>query len=238
VYHPAVAQPGVTPRFFDDTLAIFTDARALPAAASPGQAAAFLEAFLGAPVPLLVPIQRHTAIVATFSGTPPAPGEAREVGICDALITAEPGVALAVRTADCLPIVLAGPGVVAVIHAGWRGLAQGILGKTVRLVSAQFGVAPAALRAVVGVGVGPCHYPVGGEVIEALARVVGQRDGFAAAGRVDLGSFARQALAQSGLGEESIEVLPGCTACSPTFHSYRRDGANAGRQWTFALLRS
>lgn len=236
MYHPRVLDFAVTVRPLYESLAILTDGRALPPAATLGEASAFLQGFFGAPMPLLVPVQRHTAIVATFSGEPPPPGQAREMGICDALITAEPQVAIAVRTADCLPVVLAGPGVVAVIHAGWRGLAQGILGKAVRLIAAQYGLTPHSLQAVVGVGVGPCHYPVGGEVIKALAQVVGSPQGFAQDGRVNLAAFARIALKQAGLPATGVELLPGCTSCNPHYHSYRRDGGNAGRQWTFAFL--
>jgi YfiH family protein len=231
-----VKDEGVTVHRLGQALAVCTDARSLPPRAQPSELSAFLAEVVGEPVPVLFPTQRHTAIVFTFSGRAPALGRAFGVGICDALITAESRVALGVQTADCLPVVLSGGGVVGVVHAGWRGLAQGILAKTVRLFSAQFAVKPAQLQVLLGVSIGPCHYPVGQEVLEALALALGRGDGFAEGNRLDLRAFALLSLQREGIPPSAIRLLPGCTACSPHYHSYRRDGERAGRQWTFALL--
>lgn len=215
--------------------AIFLDGRVLPPEGGSGKLSAFLAQLLGEPLPVLIPEQRHTATVFTFSGKKPKPGP-HSVGICDALITGERGVALAVQTADCLPVALLASDALAVIHAGWRGLAAGILQKTVALLSAEFGVRPESIVATVGVGVGPCHYPVGPEVIEALARQIGTKDGFITGNRVNLAAFARLALHKAGLAAQKISILQGCTACDQKYHSYRRDGDKAGRQWTAVVL--
>lgn len=219
-----------------DATALFADARACPLGFSLQDLPALLGQAFGFPATVLIPRQRHTDLVFTFSGRAPHPPQVSVVGVCDAIITGERGVALAVQTADCLPVVLAGGGAVGVVHAGWRGLAAGILGKAVRLLSAQFGVTPAALQAVVGVGVGPCHYPVGPEVVAALTNRLGPLPQAVADGRVNLQACAQTALLQAGLPATSIRLLPGCTACSPHYHSYRRDGAQAGRQWTAVVL--
>jgi YfiH family protein len=86
----------------------------------------------------------------------------------DALITATPGLALAVATADCLPVLLADPEnrVVAAIHAGWRGTLKRITQKTVSLMRARFGTNPERLLAALGPGIQVCCYEVGMEVVE------------------------------------------------------------------------
>lgn len=219
-----------------EATALFADARVCPLGFSAEDLPAQLENAFGYPVSVLIPRQRHTDLVFTFSGRAPQPGKLMVVGVCDAILTAEKGVALAVQTADCLPVVLAGGGVVGIVHAGWRGLSAGILGKAVRLLQAQFGVDPAALNAAIGVGVGPCHYPVGAEVVAALRESLGALPGAVVDGRVNLQLCAQAALLQAGLPAAQIRMLPGCTACSPHYHSYRRDGARAGRQWSAVLL--
>ncbi len=199
-------------------------------------AAAWWAASLGAPVPVLVPEQRHTSILYAYGREGPlAPGPVA-VGVCDGVITDEPGVALMVRTADCLPVVLAGGGAVAVVHAGWRGLAADILGRAVSRLEGEYGVAPAALEAVVGTGVGPCHYRVGDDVRAALGRVPVSAAAWRRGEAVDLSAWAAGRLRRLGLDAASVRTLGGCTWCSGGFHSHRRDGDAAGRQWTAAIL--
>lgn len=231
-----VGNEGLTLVPVADATALFADARACPLGFSPQDLPTLLWQAFGFPATVLIPQQRHTDLVFTFSGRPPQPPQLSVVGVCDALMTAERGVALAVQTADCLPVVLAGGGVVGIVHAGWRGLAAGILGKAVRLLCAQFGLEPKALHAVIGVGVGPCHYPVGPEVVAALENRLGTLPQAIFDGRVNLQLCAQVALLQAGLVTAHMRLLPGCTACSPHHHSYRRDGPQAGRQWAAVVL--
>jgi YfiH family protein len=186
--------------------------------------------------PVLYAMQEHGSLSFTYSSSGPLPPGPHFIGHCDALITAEAGVALCVRTADCLPIAFAGGDVVAMIHGGWRGLAADILGKTTRRIANEFGQDPANLVAVIGVGIGPCHYPVGDEVVNALS----QHDVGAVDWRervcVNLATWAYGRLAALGFLEENIAIVDGCTACLADYHSYRRDGSVAGRQWN-AILR-
>ncbi|MCX7896045.1 MAG: polyphenol oxidase family protein [Thermoanaerobaculum sp.] len=215
---------------------VLTDARACPRGFAPGQLPELLARHLPFRPAVLYPRQRHTNLLYTFSGPLPSAGSCQEVGVCDGLITGEPGVALAIQTADCLPIALAGGGVIAAVHAGWRGLAAGIVSRAPHLIAAQFGVPPQELSALIGVGIAPCHYPVGEEVAAAVAAAVGTQEGVLLDGRLDLAAAALQILTKAGVPWQAIHVKPGCTACSPHYHSHRRDGAKAGRQWFAVVL--
>jgi YfiH family protein len=231
---------GVVAVSLGDALALFADARSSPgrpgAEELAGMAGAAIRRLTGREVPVLYARQEHTSVAFTFSSTERLAAGAHAVGTCDALLTAEPWTALVVRTADCLPVALVGGGVVAMVHAGWRGLAADVLAVAVRRMGAEFGVPVRDVRAVIGVGIGPCHYTVGEEVVAALSRreVVG--DAWRGGGAVDLSRWAFGRLLALGVPGEEVRVLPGCTACSPTRHSHRRDGAVAGRQWSAVLL--
>ena len=234
------AGDGVTAVLLDGATAAFGDAGAAPgrltAAALAGRAAAWLAARCGSPVALLYADQQHTSLTYVYGSEGELPPEPSLVGICDALVTDEAGVALQVRTADCLPVALAGGGAVAMVHAGWRGLAGDVLAASLARFRTDLGVAPADLEAVVGVGIGPCHYQVGPEVVSALARLDAGGAPWRAGDAVDLGALAAGRLAALGVDPARVARLPGCTACDPRFHSHRRDGEAAGRQWS-AILR-
>jgi len=232
---------GVTAVFLDGALAAFGDAGAapgtLPAEALAGRAAVWFEARRGRAVPVLYADQRHTSLTFVFGREGALAASAHLVGVCDALVTGEPGVVLQVRTADCLPVALAGGGAVAMVHAGWRGLAGDILAAALARFRADFGVTPADVEAVIGVGIGPCHYQVGAEVVAALARRETADARWNRGDAVDLSAFAKGRLERLGVPVGHIVSLPGCTACSAAFHSHRRDGTAAGRQWS-AIVRA
>lgn len=144
----------------------------------------------------------------------------------DALVTDRPGIALVVLGADCLPVLLwrtDAPGVAAA-HAGWRGLVGGVLANAVAALGD-----PAATAAAIGPGVGPCCYPVDA----SLRRTFADRFGAATVvgASVDLSRAARIALQAAGVPEEAITSTGDCTSCDAVrFYSYRRDGAQTGRQ--------
>ena len=106
--------------------------------------------------------QIHSAVVRTIAGPP----ERRQVG--DAMVTATPGLALVVKTADCPPILLLDPAAraVGIVHAGWRGTVHRITEKTVGTMRAHYGADPSRMRAVIGPGIRVCCYQVGEEVLE------------------------------------------------------------------------
>jgi len=141
-----------------------------------------------------------------------------------------------VRTADCVPVLLADREgrAAAVVHAGWRGTAAGIVRVAVRRL-AERGLPPTGLVAALGPAVGPCCYPVGREVVEAVAASLGPggvaeaitgRDPF----RLDLRVANRAQLVDAGLRPDAVHAAPWCTSCrGDLFFSYRRDGRAAGR---------
>jgi YfiH family protein len=148
----------------------------------------------------------------------------------DASTSLTPGVVCAVLVADCLPVVIAsadGRGV-AVAHAGWRGLAAGVIQNTVQALRRRLGDAHARLSAYLGPAIGPRHFEVGGEVLEAMRSTLpAAARAFVELGggkfRADLFELARMALTQVGV--HAIEGGGECTYSDPLrFYSYRRDG--------------
>jgi hypothetical protein len=188
---------------------------------------------------VLRPRQVHGARVARVRAGAergPAPNS-RELGEVDAVVCDAPGVAVGVVTADCVPILLAAPGarVVAAVHAGWRGLAAGVIEAALAAL-AEAGARGEALSAAIGPHIGPCCYEVDEPVLARLrprfgaaldAACAPARPGHA---RLDLGALARVALG-AALADEALGGFgPLCTRCdAPRFHSHRRDGASAGR---------
>ena len=146
---------------------------------------------------------------------------------CDGLITNEPGVALVVFTADCTPILLHDPvtGAVGAAHAGWRGTAADIAGKTVRAMAEAYGCDPANIRAAVGPNIGPCCFQTDRDVPDAMTALLGsQARGFIRkAGEkyyVNLKGINAQLLVRAGV--KHIDVSRHCTACEPErFWSHR-----------------
>lgn len=142
----------------------------------------------------------------------------------DGHIVREPGPAALIFVADCLPVALRGPGGLAMVHAGWRGLAGGIVAAAAEAVEAT--------SAAVGPGIGPCCYEVGDEVLGAFADL---GDGVAQGRMLDLPEVARRQLA--GAGVEGIQSAGLCTSCEPElFFSHRRDHGRTGRQAGIAWL--
>jgi YfiH family protein len=144
----------------------------------------------------------------------------------DGHAVAAPGVAAAVLTADCLPVALGARGAVAALHAGWRGLAAGVLEEGVRALREVGG--RGEVVAVVGPCAGACCYEVGEEVHAAF-------DGAHRQGRsIDLRAIAHERLTAAGVAQ--VRDARACTICDERFFSYRREGPRAGRQAGLAWL--
>jgi YfiH family protein len=157
------------------------------------------------------------------------PRETALAGEGDVLVTARPGVALAVQTADCVPILLFSDGGVAAVHAGWRGTAAGAASEGVRALDEESGTPPGRMHAVIGPAIGVCCYEVGGEVAASFAGDFVRR-GCGGKFRLDLKDANRAQLVAAGVPPGQIEILPFCTGCGgPELASYRRDGPAAGR---------
>lgn len=155
-------------------------------------------------------------------GSDARPGRAGEG---DALITGHPGILVGVRTADCVPILIVDPvrRAVAAVHAGWRGTAAGIAGKTIERMRREFHSEPGDLLAAIGPAIGPCCYEVGPEVATQFAPLFPERGDLQGRARIDLSEANRRQLLSAGMGEAQIATGAPCTFCTPTLHSYRRD---------------
>ena len=163
------------------------------------------------------------------------------VGEGDALITDVPGLALAVRTADCLPILMADAKnrAVAAIHAGWRGTAQEIALETLRAMAKEFGTISENVVIAIGPGIGPCCYEVGAEVARQFS---GWFPNYQAITnlpvRIDLAEANIRQLRRNGGANGQIDPSSLCTRCLPgVFHSYRRDREAAGRMISAIWIR-
>ncbi|HEX6153275.1 MAG TPA: polyphenol oxidase family protein [Solirubrobacterales bacterium] len=145
-------------------------------------------------------------------------GSPEVVEEADGHVIAEAGLAPLVFVADCLPVAMSGPGGVAIVHAGWRGLAGGILAAAAEAVEAE--------AAAIGPGIGPCCYEVGEEVLTAFSDL---GEGVAKGRMLDLPEVARRSLAKAGV--EHVESAGLCTSCEDElFFSHRRDEGRTGRQ--------
>jgi YfiH family protein len=167
----------------------------------------------------------------------------------DGLVTAQPGVFLAVQTADCMPVLVLDPQrkVVAAVHAGWRGTVKRIIEKTIRKMQARLGSDAADCIAVVGPSIRQCCYLVGQEVIAAFHAEFSYAPSLFSPSRLevqspqepsalqtslflDLPRASKQQLLDSGLLEANISADPPCTACDTRrFFSHRAESGHCGR---------
>ena len=152
----------------------------------------------------------------------------------DGLLTSSAGVSIAVTTADCVPLVMTSPqeGTVAVVHAGWRGFAAGIVARAAALFERS-----SEVRVAIGPAIGPCHYEVGEDVALAVAAgsEAGAVTGTRRDGRISLDLVATAHAVLRSSGVRRVEDTGLCTVCEPRrFFSHRRDG-RTGRQAAIAM---
>lgn len=162
----------------------------------------------------------------------PADGRSGVLGQGDALLEDRPRSVVAVKTADCIPILLADERnrAVAAVHAGWRGTAAQIGRLAVKAMRDRFGTDPADLHAAIGPGIGKCCYEVGPEVASEF--------GLEGRTHLDLPGINRRQLEEIGIPGHRVYVSQLCTMCRPDeFHSFRRDREAAGRMYSFIGIR-
>ncbi len=166
--------------------------------------------------------QKHTSIIRNAESVSERPADGVFADKRDFVIT--------VRTADCLPIFLYDGRIIALLHAGWRGLLAGIIDRFFQEVK-DFDCASA--KAVIGPGIGPCCFNVGPEVaILFNSGYLNKRHG---ALFIDLGCFAVDALAAGGI--KYIYRYEPCNACEPAiYHSFRQEGVKTGQMLAFMRL--
>jgi len=189
---------------------------------------------------LLRPRQVHgTSIAIKRRGEEPS-GWRTEPPRADIILTDDPGVAVAVQVADCVPVLIADrrTGAVAAVHAGWRGTARRVVQVAIAALGEAFRSRPSDLVAALGPGIGPCCYEVGSElpgVFAAAGHPPAERDRWFAWSedgkvRLDVPSANRDQLLAAGLAPDAIHVAGLCTASHPgLFYSYRREGPGTGR---------
>lgn len=193
------------------------------------------------PERMFAPFQIHEAEIACIgtrflSLTPDRQKE--ELNGIDALVTAVPGICIAVSTADCVPVLVYAPdkNVVAAIHAGWRGTVKQIVAKTVEYMTARYGCDPSLMLAGIAPSICRESFEVGDEVVEVF-RATGvdmdcimERNTRTGKAHIDLWEANRMQLLQSGLQPEHIEVSGICTyQHHDDFFSARRLGIKSGR---------
>jgi YfiH family protein len=186
-----------------------------------GTAEEVLRRVVDAPPPLAWAKQIHSARV--LAAQPGACGEG------DALHTPHRDLALSIITADCVPVLLAGPEGAAAVHAGWRGLASRVIGATLAALPGDL----SSWTAWIGPAIGPCCYEVSPEIAEQVAAASSAAcivPGKGEKPHLDLPSAARRQLENGGVGE--IVTVERCTRCHDDLWSYRRDG-RAGRNHAF-----
>ena len=168
----------------------------------------------------------------------------------DALVTALPGFAVGVHTADCVPILMYNPQrrVVAAIHSGWKGTVQRISQKVLFVLKSEFGSRPEELRVAIGPAIGPDSFQVGEEVVQffkeqgfPLDDIWSFRPGrsgipMADGHHLDLFKANRWLLEEAGVPAANIQVCGIDSYADPTFFSARREGLSCGRTVSFIRL--
>jgi len=166
-------------------------------------------------------------------------------GDADGLLTATQGIAVAIATADCVPVLLAAPHarVVAAVHAGWRGTLAGIVPSAIHAFSERFGIAAADVHAALGPSIGGCCYEVERDIAQRFADEYGSamwgawEEGPSGRGTLDLRSVNEMLLQAAGVPTSTTMRVGPCTGCGGAdLASYRVQGAGAGRQLSWIGL--
>ncbi len=192
-----------------------------------------------APSALLAVSQVHGDRVVEAKAPAPGPALTPALAEADALFTAEPDVAVGVKTADCVPILIADARrrQVAAVHSGWRGTELRIVQRAVE----RLGTAPADLVAAVGPCIRACCYEVSDELAAKFTAAFGDRAAVRKGARwhLDLVHCVGQSLRDAGLTADRIDLETAlCTACDAgRFFSHRRDQGKTGRHVSYAVCR-
>ena len=167
----------------------------------------------------------------------------------DAIITNRPGLALCMKTADCVPVLMVDTEkrIVAAVHAGWRGSALNISGKVLRLLSERYGTRPQDVQAAIGPAIGACCYEVDATVHEAMEFHPARDKIFDLPSgpgtgmgkwKLNLPLANRYQLQELGVPGENIHDAYLCTSCaSELFYSHRKEGGITGRLLNFIMLK-
>lgn len=185
---------------------------------------------------IVVPRQVHSAEVAVIESLPVGEGALEGV---DAVVTKLTKVAVGVSTADCVPVIVADAdaGIVAAIHAGWRGAVGGVVGNTLRVMTG-LGADTGRMRAYIGPAICVGCFEVGEEVASRFPESCVVRFSDGRRPHVDLPAYVALELRRGGVSEENIEPFTqdSCTRCHPLrYFSARASGVESGRNFTFVM---
>ena len=186
---------------------------------------------------LVLSHQTHTDIVLRVGKEQAGAGLfAPELPECDGLITNEPGIALAVFTADCTPILLHDPvtGAVGAVHAGWRGTAASIAAKAVEAMAREFGCRPENIRAAIGPNIGACCFQTDADVPDAMLEAFGEEAKAFITPKAEkyyVNLKEINALVLRRAGVRHIDISTECTVCQcHRFWSHRVTKGDRGSQ--------
>jgi YfiH family protein len=216
------------PRFTGDSVNIFEKNRVLLA-----------EKLMIKPEQLVFPRQTHTNAVADISNIPES-----EIKETDALVTNKTGICLCVQTADCVPILLYDTvnGVIAAVHAGWRGTVKKIAEIAVQKMVQNYSSNPKNIIAAIGPSISPDIYEVGNEVVEEVKKSFSYDDillnkNSSGNFHLNLWEANRQILLETGLTEKNIEILGECSFTQTSkYFSARKEGMDTGRMVSGIML--
>ncbi|GET27469.1 peptidoglycan editing factor PgeF [Prolixibacter sp. NT017] len=206
------------------------------------------------PEQLVFAVQTHSASVAKINSEALSwTDEIRRENLneTDALITDKPNICIAVKTADCIPVLLYDPQrkAAAAIHAGWRGTVGRIVSRTIEAMKQEYGTQPEDLIAGIGPGIGPTVYQIGPEIVQIvheqleknhdLIQYLVSKNEHQKTPHLNLWKANYIQLLKSGIPEKNIEVAELCTfTYREDFYSARRDGAATGRLATGIMIRA
>ena len=184
---------------------------------------------------IYLPVQKHTGKVIVLE---------YELGpqTADAVVTNRKGIAIGVQVADCVPVLLYDikHKVIGAVHAGWRGTAEGITGRTIAVFCDRFNASPENILVAIGPSIKGCCYEVGDEVMEAVAKASGTRDYAVSRDNknyMDLAAANRQQAMAAGVPYGNIWMSEDCTHCRPDkYYSYRFSKGAAGRQYAYIKM--
>jgi YfiH family protein len=186
------------------------------------------------------PLGDYTRVKQIHSATVlPATEARRAAREADGLIATQPGEVVGIRTADCVPLLLADRKrrIVAAVHAGWRGTTARISARALELFGAEYGSDPSDVLAVIGPAIGSCCFEVGPEVAEQFdPKHVKDSGRFPTT--VDLIAANREQIHLAGVPAKNIDAAGLCTFCDrDSFHSWRRDRESSGRMAAVIAIR-
>jgi len=150
--------------------------------------------------------------------------QSKPIPACDAIITNQPNIALAVMVADCIPILIFDPKrkIIAAIHAGRNGTFLQIAPKTVEVIHKEFGCLPTDIQVIMGPSIHTCCYEIGDNLAAIVEKNFGKS--YMNGRMLNLQKLNQDQLIKANVRKDNIKISSICTCCDPNYFSYRREG--------------